>query len=209
MEDGDYFGDIIIPDDEKEQEATNDLTFGDIEDIKAGDDISETLWKPNHQPSSSTIQAEKEKFLLGYNPNGDATPRSLSNRHAAKGAGDSVASSPRELVSSDASGIPQFMSDAESSQAYSQLLIQLKASKLPDAISHRYPNASAVSAQQQQPAPQRAPFGESQHPSSTLNEHQLRRSFVHPMVVLNNLHSLLIHKIHFHLMSTSYNVCIL
>lgn len=63
MDAEDYFGDVSIPDNEIDEDATNDVTFGDLGDIKAGDDVSETLWKPNHQTFSSTIQTERESFL--------------------------------------------------------------------------------------------------------------------------------------------------
>lgn len=63
MDAEDYFGDVSIPENEIDEDATNDVTFGDLGDIKAGDDVSETLWKPNHQTFSSTIQTERESFL--------------------------------------------------------------------------------------------------------------------------------------------------
>lgn len=63
MDAEDYFGDVSIPENEIDEDATNDVTFGDLGDIKAGDDLSETLWKPNHQTFSSTIQTERESFL--------------------------------------------------------------------------------------------------------------------------------------------------
>eukprot|EP00178_Gracilaria_changii_P016711 TRINITY_DN48013_c0_g1_i1.p1 TRINITY_DN48013_c0_g1~~TRINITY_DN48013_c0_g1_i1.p1 ORF type:complete len:779 (-),score=108.53 TRINITY_DN48013_c0_g1_i1:5287-7623(-) len=60
MEDEDYFGNIALPDNEDEDDAANDLTFGDIGDIKAGDDASDALWKPDHQSLSRRIEEEKE-----------------------------------------------------------------------------------------------------------------------------------------------------
>lgn len=59
MEEEDYFGDVTVPLNEEEEDAANDLTFGDIDDIKAGDD-SDASWNPNHQNLSSKIEAEKE-----------------------------------------------------------------------------------------------------------------------------------------------------
>lgn len=56
----DYFGDIAVPLDETEEDAANDLTFGDIGDIKAGDDASDAVWKPDHASISEKIEAEKE-----------------------------------------------------------------------------------------------------------------------------------------------------
>lgn len=63
MDAEDYFGDVSVPDNEIDEDATNDVTFGDLGDVKAGDDLSESLWKPNHQTFSSTIQTERESFL--------------------------------------------------------------------------------------------------------------------------------------------------
>lgn len=60
MDEEDYFGEITIPFDEEEEDAANDLTFGDTSDIKAGDEASDAAWKPNHQTLSSKIEAEKE-----------------------------------------------------------------------------------------------------------------------------------------------------
>lgn len=61
MED-DYFGEVTVPQDEEEEDATNDTTFGDIGDIRAGDEASDALWKPSHQSLSSKIEVEKELF---------------------------------------------------------------------------------------------------------------------------------------------------
>ncbi|KAI0565146.1 Pat1-like protein [Gracilaria domingensis] len=60
MDDQDYFGYITVPDNEDEENAANDLTFGDIGDIKAGDDASDALWKPDHHTLSRKIEEEKE-----------------------------------------------------------------------------------------------------------------------------------------------------
>lgn len=65
MDEEDYFGQVAVPLDEEEEDAANDLTFGDIGDIKAGDDASDAAWKPNHQSLSSKIEAEKEALQRG------------------------------------------------------------------------------------------------------------------------------------------------
>lgn len=59
MEEEDYFGNVTVPLDEEEEDAANDLTFGDTSDIKAGDD-SDAAWNPTHQTLSSKLEAEKE-----------------------------------------------------------------------------------------------------------------------------------------------------
>lgn len=60
MEEEDYFGPITVPDDEAEEDAANDLTFGDIGDIKAGDDSSDAMWKSDHHNLSRKIEQEKQ-----------------------------------------------------------------------------------------------------------------------------------------------------
>ncbi|CAN8075989.1 unnamed protein product [Agarophyton chilense] len=60
MEGEDYFGIIAVPDNENEEDAANDLTFGDIGELKAGDDASDAFWKPDHQSLSRRIEEEKE-----------------------------------------------------------------------------------------------------------------------------------------------------
>lgn len=57
--DENYFDNITVPDNEEEEDAANDLTFGDIGDVKAGDEASDALWKPGHASLSSKIEAEK------------------------------------------------------------------------------------------------------------------------------------------------------
>lgn len=60
MANEDYFGEVQVPLNEEDEDAANDLTFGDIGDINAGDESSDALWKPDHQTLSSKIEAEKE-----------------------------------------------------------------------------------------------------------------------------------------------------
>lgn len=59
----DYFGHIPVPLDEAAEDAANDLTFGHIGHIKAGDDASDAAWKPDHASLSSKIEAEKDALL--------------------------------------------------------------------------------------------------------------------------------------------------
>lgn len=65
MDEEDYFGEVAVPFGEEEEDAANDLTFGDTSDIKAGDDASDAAWKSNHQTLSSKIEAEKEAVQRG------------------------------------------------------------------------------------------------------------------------------------------------
>eukprot|EP00177_Eucheuma_denticulatum_P002626 GFKZ01004711.1.p1 GENE.GFKZ01004711.1~~GFKZ01004711.1.p1 ORF type:complete len:829 (+),score=113.53 GFKZ01004711.1:305-2791(+) len=85
MDDEDYFGQVTVPLNEEEEDAANDLTFGDIGDIKAGDEASDAAWKPDHQSLASKIEAEKEalhrgrRLQEGYPPH--SKPLNYDNAH--------------------------------------------------------------------------------------------------------------------------------
>lgn len=79
MDQQDYFGHITVPGNEEEEDAANDLTFGDIGDIKAGGDASGALWKPNHQSLSEKIQAEKQALLQARAKSATSAPLSSPN----------------------------------------------------------------------------------------------------------------------------------
>jgi hypothetical protein len=59
----DYFGNVVVPDGPEEDDATNDVTFGDTSDIIAGDPDSDAVWKSNHETLAQEIQREKEALL--------------------------------------------------------------------------------------------------------------------------------------------------
>lgn len=66
MAEEDYFGHIAVPAEEADEDAANDLTFGDIGDIKAGDDASDAMWKSDHQNLSRKIEQEKEALQRSH-----------------------------------------------------------------------------------------------------------------------------------------------
>lgn len=65
MDVADYFGDVAAPVDESETDAANDLTFGNTDDVAAGDPESDDVWKPNHEALAAVIENEKEALLRG------------------------------------------------------------------------------------------------------------------------------------------------
>lgn len=77
----DYFGDITVSQDAEEDDHANDVTFGDIGDLKAGDQVSEATWAPDHETLAKAIEAEKEAILNARF--GDIGKQSLShNSHS-------------------------------------------------------------------------------------------------------------------------------
>lgn len=59
MDTEDYFGEIAVPQDEEEEDAANDLTFGNIDDVKPGDD-DDSVWKTEQTTLADQIEAERE-----------------------------------------------------------------------------------------------------------------------------------------------------
>lgn len=68
MDEEDYFGHITVPDIEEDDDAANDLTFGDIGDITAGDDSSDAFWKLDHHTLSRRIEEEKQALQQSRPP---------------------------------------------------------------------------------------------------------------------------------------------
>lgn len=59
----DYFGDVAAPSGAEEDDAANDVTFGNIGDIKAGDELSDIAWKPDHENLAAHVEAEKAAMM--------------------------------------------------------------------------------------------------------------------------------------------------